>query len=49
MLEEVKKKNSVIMVKDVEIDSLKKHVKELKETIEKNDTQNELQELKKQH
>lgn len=36
------------MVKDAEIESLKKYVKELKETVDNNDMSKELQELKKQ-
>jgi len=35
------------MIKDSEIDSLKKNIKELKETIEENDMGKEFQELKK--
>ena len=35
------------MVKDAEIESLKKNVKELKETIEENDAGKEIADLKK--
>lgn len=37
------------MIKDAEIESLKKNLKELKETIEENDTGKEIQDLKKQY
>ena len=37
------------MIKDAEIDSLKKSIKELKETIDQNDMGKEIQELKKQY
>lgn len=37
------------MIKDSEIEGLKKILKELRETIEQNDTSKELQELKKQN
>ena len=48
-MSELKQKNQVLMIKDAEIDSLKKCIKELKETIDKDDSQKELQELKKQY
>jgi hypothetical protein len=48
LLDDLKKKNQMLMVKDAEIESLKKYVKELKETIDNNDMSKELQELKKQ-
>lgn len=38
-----------MLIKEAEIDSLKKYVKELRETIEGVDASNELQELKKQY
>jgi hypothetical protein len=37
------------MVKDAEIDSLKKYLKDLKATVDNDDTSSELQELKKQY
>lgn len=37
VMEELKKKNQLILVKDSEIDSLKKMLRELKATIEQND------------
>jgi hypothetical protein len=46
-VDELKKKTQILMVKEAEIDSLKRVNKELRETIEQNDTTKELQELKK--
>jgi len=39
----------MLMVKDAEIESLKKNLKELKATIEENDAGKEISELKKQY
>jgi hypothetical protein len=49
LVDELKKKNQLVMVKDAEIDSLKNLIKELRATIDQNDNQKEMQELKKQH
>ena len=42
VLEEVKKKGQMLLVKDAEIDGLKKYIKELRETLENEDVSGEL-------
>ena len=49
LVDELQRKTSQIMIKDSEIEGLKKILKELRETIDQNDTSRELQDLKKQN
>lgn len=48
-VDELKKRQQELMVKDSEIEGLKKLIRDLKETVEQNDQTKELSEIKKQH
>lgn len=47
LIDEVKKKSQLLLVRDSEIESLKQMVRELKATVEQDESSKELQELKK--
>ncbi len=46
-MEEIKKKNQLLMVKEAEVESLKLRCREQRETIEGNESSKELQEIKR--
>lgn len=48
MVEELRKKSQLVMIKEAEIESLKVMNKELRATVEQNDMSKELQDVKKQ-
>lgn len=48
LIEEVKKKSQLLLVREAEIDSLKVMLKELKATMSQDQSSEEIQELKKQ-